>query len=218
LSSRWLTLITPVYAAIGRSLIESVRNPSVVLNQAALDAFDIRPMGITRAIERALANEDRNIAETRWSDARTPAARLHAISGPNSHLFVNQQSTRVPVDPLHAFAPIRRIGGRTGWYFGNALWRIRGLIDLMMGGVGMRRGRPDREIPFPGSTLDFWRVESYEPDGASTVITQLAEFEPRGLLGILYWYLLAPIHEIMFRGMLRHIAAAARHPENMLSR
>jgi hypothetical protein len=141
------------------------------------------------------------------------------------------------VDPLHAFAPIRRIGGRTGWYFGNALWRIRGLIDLMMGGVGMRRGRPDREIPFPGSTLDFWRVESYEPgrrlrlfaemkvpgrawlefraepDGASTVITQLAEFEPRGLLGILYWYLLAPIHEIMFRGMLRHIAAAARHPE-----
>jgi uncharacterized protein YbjT (DUF2867 family) len=237
LSSRWLTLITPVYAAIGRSLIESVRNPSVVLNQAALDAFDIRPMGITRAIERALANEDRNIAETRWSDARTPAARLHAISGSNSHLFVNQQSTRVPVDPLHAFAPIRRIGGRTGWYFGNALWRIRGLIDLMMGGVGMRRGRPDREIPFPGSTLDFWRVESYEPgrrlrlfaemkvpgrawlefraepDGASTVITQLAEFEPRGLLGILYWYLLAPIHEIMFRGMLRHIAAAARHPE-----
>ena len=75
LSSRWLTLITPVYAAIGRSLIESVRNPSVVLDPAALDAFDIRPMGITRSIERALANEDRSLAETRWSDA---ARRLHA--------------------------------------------------------------------------------------------------------------------------------------------
>jgi len=237
LSSRWLTLITPVYAAIGRSLIASVRNPSVVLNRAALDVFDIRPMGITRAIERALANEDRTIAETRWSDARTPAARLSAISEPNTHLLVNKQTTRVPVGPLQAFAPIRRIGGRNGWYFGNVLWRIRGLIDLMMGGVGMRRGRPDPETPFPGSTLDFWRVESYEPglrlrllaemkvpgrawldfraepEGASTVITQLAEFEPRGLFGILYWYLLSPIHEVMFRGMLRRIAAAALHPE-----
>jgi len=237
LSSRWLTLITPVYAAIGRSLIASVRNPSVVLNHAALDVFDIRPMGITRAIERALANEDRSLAETRWSDARTPAARLRAISEPNTHLFVNKQTARVPVGTLQAFAPIRRIGGRTGWYFGNVLWRIRGLIDLMMGGVGMRRGRPDPENPFPGSTLDFWRVESYEPgrrlrlfaemkvpgrawlefraepDGASTVITQLAEFEPRGLLGILYWHLLRPIHEVMFRGMLRRIAAAALQPE-----
>jgi uncharacterized protein YbjT (DUF2867 family) len=237
LSSRWLTLITPVYAAIGRSLIASVRNPSVVLNQAALDVFDIRPMGITRAIERALANEDRSIAETRWSDARTPAARLSAISEPNTHLLVNKQTTRVPVGPLQAFAPIRRIGGRNGWYFGNVLWKIRGLIDLMMGGVGMRRGRPDPDTPFPGSTLDFWRVESYEPgsrlrlcaemkvpgrawlefraepEGVSTVITQLAEFEPRGLFGILYWYLLSPIHEVIFRGMLRRIAAAALQTE-----
>jgi uncharacterized protein YbjT (DUF2867 family) len=237
LSSRWLTLITPVYAAIGRSLIESVRNPSVVLNQAALDAFDIRPMGITRAIERALTNEDHSLAETRWSDARTPAVFVSALPKPDSHLFVNTQTTRVPVPPLQAFAPIRRIGGRTGWYFGNVLWRLRGLIDLMTGGVGMRRGRRDPETPFPGSTLDFWRVESYEPgrrlrlfaemkvpgrawleyraepEGSSTVLTQLAEFEPRGLLGILYWYLLTPIHEVMFRGMLRRIATVALHPE-----
>ena len=237
LSSRWLTLITPLYAAIGRSLIASVRNPSVVLNPAALDAFDIRPMGITSAIGRALANEDRSIAETRWSDARTPAARFGSLPKPGAHLFVNKQITQVPVGLLQAFAPIRRAGGRTGWYFGNILWRIRGLVDLMMGGVGMRRGRPDPETPFPGSTLDFWRVESYEPgrrlrlfaemkvpgrawlefraepDGASTVITQLAEFEPRGLPGLLYWHLLSPIHEVMFRGMLRRIAAAALHPE-----
>ncbi len=236
LSSRWLTLITPVYAAIGRSLIASVRNPSIVLNYAALSAFDVRPMGITRAIERALANEDHSLAETRWSDARTPAALASKLPKPDAHLLVNTQTTRVPVAPLQAFAPIRRIGGRTGWYFGNVLWRIRGLVDLMMGGVGMRRGRPDPETPFPGSTLDFWRVESYEPgrrlrlfaemkvpgrawlefraepEGASTVITQLAEFEPRGLFGILYWYLLTPIHEVMFRGMLRRIAAAACHP------
>ena len=231
LSSRWLTLITPVYASIGRHLIESVRNPSVVLSPNARDLFAVWPMGIARAIERALANEDRPVAETRWSDA------LACGSGtpePGRDLLINEQTTRVPLTPDLAFAPIRRIGGQTGWYFGNALWRIRGLVDLTLGGVGMRRGRPDPETPLPGSTLDFWRVERYEagrrlrlfaemrlpgrawlefraePDGPSTVIRQIAQFEPRGLGGLLYWYLLLPIHEVMFRGMLRGIAAAGQ--------
>ena len=102
LSSRWLTLITPVYAAIGRSLIASVRNPSVVVDPAALSAFDIRPMGITRAIERALANEDRNIAETRWSDARTRAGLVSSLPKPDAHLFVNTQTARVPRLPVDA--------------------------------------------------------------------------------------------------------------------
>lgn len=233
LSSRWLTLITPVYAAIGRCLIESVRNPSVVRNSAALAAFAIKPMGIARAIERALANEDRELAETRWCDARAQAGGFGIQRAPARGSLMNEQSVRVPAGPMQAFAPIRRIGGQTGWYFGDALWKIRGLIDLMMGGVGMRRGRPDPETPFPGSTLDFWRVEFYEPgrrlrlfaemklpgrawlefraepDGSSTVIRQIAQFEPRGLAGLLYWYLLSPVHALMFRGMLRRIAAEA---------
>jgi hypothetical protein len=237
LSSRWLTLITPVYAAIGRCLIESVRNPSVVLNPAAREAFPIRPMGIRRAIERAIKNEDQDAAQTRWCDARG-RARVDCAQPERAHdLLINEQTIRVPLTPAQAFAPVRRIGGRTGWYFGNTLWRIRGLIDLLMGGVGMRRGRPNPETPFPGSTLDFWRVELYEPDhqlrlfaemkvpgrawlefrvepdGTSTVIRQIAQFEPRGLTGMLYWYLLSPVHEIVFRKMLRRIAAAALHPE-----
>ena len=231
LSSRWLTLITPVYASIGRHLIESVRNPSVVLSPNARDLFAVRPMGIARAIERALANEDCPIAETRWSDA---LARGSGTPEPGRDLLINEQTIRVPLPPDLAFAPIRRIGGQTGWYFGNALWRIRGLVDLTLGGVGMRRGRPDPETPLPGSTLDFWRVERYEagrrlrlfaemrlpgrawlefraePDGPSTVIRQIAQFEPRGLGGLLYWYLLLHIHEVMFRGMLRGIAAAGQ--------
>ena len=234
LSSRWLTLITPVYASIGRCLIESVRTPSVVRNSTARDLFAVRPMGVVRAIERALANEDRPAAESRWSDARARAGLPSAAREPARDLLINAQSIRVPLPPEQAFAPIRRIGGRTGWYFGNALWRIRGLIDLMTGGVGMRRGRPDPETPLPGSTLDFWRVEIYEPgrrlrlcaemrlpgrawlefraepEGRSTVLRQIAQFEPRGLGGLAYWYLLWPIHEVMFRGMLRRIAAAAR--------
>ena len=234
LSSRWLTLITPVYASIGRYLIGSVRHPSVVRNpNAARELFAVRPMGIIAAIERALANEDRPAAETRWSDAQAQAASGNSAPEPGRDLLSNTQTIRVPLTPDRAFAPIRRIGGRNGWYFANVLWRLRGLIDLMMGGVGMRRGRPDAETPLPGSTLDFWRVELYEPgrrlrlfaemrapgrawlefraepDGSSTVLTQIAQFEPRGLPGLLYWYLLWPVHEVMFRGMLRRIAAAA---------
>jgi len=234
LSSRWLTLITPVYATIGRCLIESVRNPSVVLDRAALDAFDIRPMGIERATARALSNEDREVAETRWCDARALAERRSSPVEPARKLLIHEQTVRVPGTPRQAFRPIQRIGGQSGWYFGNVLWRVRGLMDSMCGGVGLRRGRPDAEIPYPGSVLDFWRVESYEPgrklrlfaemkvpgrawlefsaepDGPFTVLKQLAQFEPNGLAGRLYWYLLSPIHEVMFRGMLRRIAAAAR--------
>jgi uncharacterized protein YbjT (DUF2867 family) len=241
LSSRWLTLITPVYASIGRFLIESVRTPSVVRNPGGMELFSVRPMGIAQAIARALANEDRPAAETRWSDALTPTGDPSAARLAGRDLLTNEQTIRVALPAERAFAPIRRIGGRTGWYFANALWRIRGLADLMMGGVGMRRGRPDPETPLPGSTLDFWRVESYEPgrrlrlfaemrvpgrawlefraepDGSSTVIRQIAQFEPRGLGGLLYWYLLWPIHEAMFQGMLRRIAAAALRPERRVA-
>ncbi|HEX8984529.1 MAG TPA: DUF2867 domain-containing protein [Bryobacteraceae bacterium] len=233
LSSRWLTLITPVYASIGRYLIESVRNPSVVRNPNARELFDIRPMGIARAIERASANEDRPAAETRWCDAGAQAAGQCAAPEPGRNLLSNEQTIRVPLTADQAFSPIRRIGGRTGWYFGNGLWRIRGLIDLMTGGVGMRRGRPDADTPLAGTTLDFWRVELYdpgrrlrllaemrvpgrawlefraEPDGPSTLLRLIAQLEPRNLGGLLYWYLLWPVHAVMFRGMLRRIAAEA---------
>lgn len=232
LSSRWLTLITPIYASIGRYLIESVRNASVVRHPEASRIFKVRPVGLRCAIERALANEDRVSAETRWSDAGYYRVQV-AASEPGTDTLGNIQEVRVPLSPAEAFAPVRRIGGRTGWYFGNWMWRIRGLLDLMTGGVGMRRGRPDPETPLPGSTLDFWRVQIYEPgrrlrllaemrvpgrawlefraepEGQSTVLRQSAYFEPSGLGGVLYWYLLWPIHEVMFRGMLRRIAAAA---------
>jgi uncharacterized protein YbjT (DUF2867 family) len=235
LSSRWLTLITPVYASIGRCLIESVRTPSVVRSDDAGRIFRVRPMGIVRAIERALANEDRPLAETRWSDAARSGGWF-AASEAGSNVLSNEQTARVPLPPADAFAPIRRIGGRTGWYFGNWLWKIRGLLDLLAGGVGMRRGRPDPETPMAGSTLDFWRVQVYDPDrrlrlfaemkvpgrawlefraepnGNCTVIRQIAYFEPRGLGGLLYWYLLWPVHELMFRGMLHRIRAAASAP------
>jgi uncharacterized protein YbjT (DUF2867 family) len=235
LSSRWLTLITPVYASIGRCLIESVRNPSVVQSSTARELFAVQPMGIVRAIERAVANEDRPAAESRWCDARANSAGVRSALDVPRDVLTNEKTVRLPLTPDQAFSPVCRIGGKTGWYYGNVLWRIRGFIDLLAGGVGMRRGRSDPDTPHPGSTLDFWRVELYEPgrrlrlsaemrvpgrawlefraepDGGSTVLRQTAQFEPSGLAGLLYWYFLWPIHELMFRGMLGRIAAAAIH-------
>lgn len=232
LSSWWLTLITPVYASIGRHLIESVRNASIVHDSRGQELFQVRPMSFKTAIARALCFEDGTAAETRWSDAAGNGAWDASVEA-GQPLLRNEQLARLPLTPEEAFAPIRRIGGRTGWYFGNWLWRTRGLLDLLAGGVGMRRGRPDPETPLPGSALDFWRVQAYEPgrrlrlwaemkvpgrawlefraepDGSSTVIRQIAEFEPRGWHGRLYWYLLWPIHELMFRGMLRRLAVVA---------
>ena len=174
-------------------------------------------------------------AESRWCDARANSSGGCATLDAGRDVLTNEKTVRVPLTPDQAFSPICRIGGKTGWYYGNVLWRVRGLIDLLMGGVGMRRGRSDPDTPHPGSALDFWRVEVYEPgrrlrlfaemrvpgrawlefsaepDGRSTVLRQTAQFEPSGLAGLLYWYFLWPIHELMFRGMLRRLAAAAIH-------
>lgn len=234
LSSLWLGLVTPLYARIGRRLIESVRHPSVVRDNSALKVFSVRPMGIARAIERALAYEDHEFARTRWSDAISASGLPARVAPPQSgNRLIDSRTITVARPVSECFRPIRRIGGAVGWYYGNRLWRFRGFLDLLAGGVGMRRGRPDPEHPSPGSTLDFWRVEAYEadrrlrlsaemkvpgrawlelsvePDGESTIIRQTAEFEPLGLAGLLYWYALYPIHQWIFAGMLRSLAAAA---------
>ena len=133
-----------------------------------------------------------------------------------------------------AFRPIQLIGGETGWYRGGALWRVRGLLDLLVGGPGLRRGRRDPVNLRVGDTLDFWRVEAFEPDrllrlraemkvpgrawlqfevspsdGGRTRIAQTAIFDPNGLFGLVYWYVLWPFHGFIFGGMLRELVAAA---------
>jgi uncharacterized protein YbjT (DUF2867 family) len=232
LSSLWLGLVTPLYARVGRELIESVRNATVVNDTAASTVFDVRPRGIREAIERALANEDREIAETRWSDALSSGATSSWGGEKFGSRLVDSRSLSVPVPPAQAFRPIRRIGGRVGWYFADPLWRLRGFLDLLVGGVGVRRGRRDPEQLVPGDTVDFWRVETYEPDALlrlyaemklpgrawlqfevrgterGSTVRQTAIFDPLGLVGLLYWYTLYPIHKLVFSGMLRGIVRA----------
>lgn len=234
LSSLWLGLVTPVYARIGRKLIDSIRNDTVVEDDGALGAFAVRPMGVARAIARALVNEDREFAETRWSDALSSVGAGRSWGGVRlGSRIVDSRSVRVPRPAREAFRPIRTIGGAVGWYYADVLWRVRGFLDLLVGGAGLRRGRRDPERLLPGDTLDWWRVEAVEPDrllrlaaemklpgrawlqfevrpdGGASEIRQTAIFDPAGLVGRLYWYLLYPIHALIFRGMLRRIARRA---------
>jgi hypothetical protein len=235
LSSLWLGLVTPLYARVGRKLIESLRNPTVVTSGRARTAFAVRPRPLREAIARALSLEDAELAATRWSDALSSAALPPPRGGIRfGTQLVDSRCCVVGVDPGRAFAPVRRLGGRAGWYWGNALWSLRGALDLAVGGPGLRRGRRDPERLRVGEAVDFWRVERYEEDrllrlaaemrlpgrawlqfevapleGARSEIRQTAIFDPAGLSGLLYWYALYPVHRLIFDGMLRAIAARA---------
>jgi uncharacterized protein YbjT (DUF2867 family) len=233
LSSLWLGLVTPIYARVGRELVDSLRNETVVRDSSALDSFPVRPRGFQEALKRALTNEDRDFAETRWSDAFSSLGTKPEWGGTSfGRRIVDSRSVAVPVSSAVAFRPIERLGGETGWYYGNWLWRSRGLIDLLFGGAGMRRGRRDPDRLSRGDTLDFWRVEEIEPghllrlaaemrlpgrawlqfevedSGFGSVVRQTAIFDPMGVLGHLYWYLLYPVHQFVFAGMLREIVRA----------
>jgi uncharacterized protein YbjT (DUF2867 family) len=235
LSSLWLGLVTPIYARVGRSLIDSLPHETVVRDRSALRSFAVRPRGVRDAIAAALRNEDRAFAETRWSDAVAAAGRGAGRYGGFRHgkRLVDSRSVTVPVSAGQAFRPIRRIGGKVGWYFAGSLWRLRGFLDLLVGGVGVRRGRRDPDELAVGATVDFWRVEAYERDrllrlraemrlpgrawlqfdvedrGGASTIRQTAIFHPAGLLGTAYWYGLFPVHAWIFGGMLREIAREA---------
>ena len=242
LSSLWLGLVTPVYARVGRKLIDSLRNPTVVKDQSALSAFSIRPRGLKASIDRALSNEDHLVADTRWSDALSASRGVRRWGGIRfGNRVLDSRSVTVPVNAQQAFSPIRKIGGKNGWYCANFLWTIRGWIDLLCGGVGKRRARRDPEHLRVGDVLDWWRVEDYVPDrklrllaemkvpgrawlefevlsdGEQTVITQTAIFDPVGLVGLAYWYSLYPLHAIIFNGMLNQVAHRAEAESKVAS-
>ena len=238
LSSLWLGLVTPLYARIGRKLIESIRYPTVVTTDIARRLFSVRPVGAAEAIRAALDNEDREYAETRWSDAVSAAGQLAGTaSQPVGRRLIDRREMEVPASPARCFAVIANLGGRNGWPVYEWLWRLRGFIDLLIGGVGMRRGRPEGRMLRAGDPLDFWRVETCEPNErlrlaaemklpgrawlefavvpivGGSLIRQTAVFDPIGLAGLFYWYALAPAHAVVFRGMLKAIArGAAAHP------
>jgi hypothetical protein len=196
---------------VGRALVEGLKTATVVRSAAARETFRIAPMALQEAFVRAIEE------------------------GASNRLKRDSRSIVIDATPAEAFAPIRRIGGSSGWYFGNLLWNARGWFDRWLGGVGMSGGRRDPEDCHVGDRIDGWRVEAYEPnrrlrlsanlkmpgrgwlefevvpvdDGRRTLIRQTATFDPRGLLGQAYWYAILPVHEVIFRGLLQRIAARA---------
>lgn len=233
LSSLWLGLVTPLYARVGRKLVDSICHPTVVRDDRARSLFAVRPLGIRDAIAAALAEEDRAFESRGWFTAVSAAGTPRSWGGVRfGSRLVDEREARVSAPPSQAFAPIRRIGGRQGWYYANWLWRLRGALDLVVGGVGMRRGRRHPDELAVGDVIDWWRVEvfepdrrlvlaaemklpgrawlelSVEPDGDGSIMRQRAIFDPIGLPGLIYWYGVFPLHQLVFAGMLRRLVAA----------
>jgi hypothetical protein len=236
LSSLWLGLVTPVYARIGRTLIESIVHATVVRDDAAERLFHVHPRGMREAMAAALRSEERDLNATRWSDALSSLGEPRVWGGVRlGSRLVDTRTAPTSASPPRVFAVVRRIGGRNGWYYGNWLWSARGALDLLVGGAGMRRGRRDPDALRIGDVVDFWRVEVCEPDrrlrfaaemkmpgrawlefevephAAGSLLRQTAIFDPIGLAGLAYWYGIYPLHQLVFRGMLRGLVTAAEH-------
>ncbi|NNL86281.1 MAG: SDR family oxidoreductase [Myxococcales bacterium] len=234
LSSLWLGLVTPIYARIGRKIIDSAAYPTVADDAAARRDFGVEPIGIREAMGAALRNEDRKFAETRWSDAVSAAGVESRYGGVRiGSRLVDSRTRQVAARPEEAFTPIRRIGGASGWYAYNLLWKFRGALDRVLGGVGLGRGRADPELLRVGDALDWWRVEEYVPNNllrlraemkipgrawlelevrecaGGSEIAQHAVFEPSGFLGLLYWYGIYPLHALVFRGLINQLGQRA---------
>jgi uncharacterized protein YbjT (DUF2867 family) len=239
LSSLWINLITPVSYRIARPLAEGLRNRVVVTNDDAQRFMPHEPVGVKEAIRQALKKVESNDVETRWSAAGPIPGDPPWAGGT---VFTDRRSVEIEADPRSVYAAVCRIGGGNGWYFGDILWRIRGWMDTLVGGPGLRRGRRHPEKVEFGEALDFWRVVGLERDrslslraemklpgeaklnfemlpaeGGRTHLEMTALFRPRGLFGILYWYAVLPLHGIVFGGMLRGIrktAEAMQRAEN----
>jgi uncharacterized protein YbjT (DUF2867 family) len=227
-----LGLLTPVYGRVAAAMVDSLRNETIVTSPAADAVFSKPRRGLSASIERALVNEDQEFAETHWSDA-LPAGRPLRWGGiPFGRRLVASRVVRVGRRAEEAFTPIQRIGGNTGWYAVNWFWRMRGFLDTLRGGVGLRRGRRDPDDLRVGDFVDFWRVErlesgrllllaaemkipgrlwlqfEVEPTEDHAVIRQTTVFDPSGYVGLAYWYLLYPVHNHVFSRMLRGIQRA----------
>ena len=237
LSSFWVHLVTPVPATIARPLVEGLRNDAVVRDGAARQLFpEIRPVDYAEAVRLALQRFDAGDVETRWSDALATSQRdaTPVVLTDHEGTIQEQRQIVVPATPHAVFRSFSGIGGDVGWLYWNWSWRLRGIMDRLVGGVGLRRGRRDPDDVRVGDALDFWRVEAVEPDhllrlraemkvpglawlqfkvaphaSGGSLLTQTAFFAPKGLAGLLYWYVLYPVHSYIFSGLVRQVGRRA---------
>ncbi len=243
LSSHWVGLVTPVPSGLARPLVESLRNTSVA-REHDIAAYVSDPpeglLGYRRAVELALTKIRDVDVPTRWSSASPSGAPSEPLpSDPDwagGSLYVDEREREVHADPAALWRVIEGIGGENGWYSFPLGWQVRGLIDRLSGGPGLRRGRRDPRDVVVGDSVDFWRVEEVEEGrllrlraemrlpGEAVLefaieplcgrndrvrLIQTARFLPRGVLGLAYWYAMLPLHNVVFGRLLRGIRAAA---------
>jgi uncharacterized protein YbjT (DUF2867 family) len=241
LSAHWIHLVTPVPAAIALPLTEGLGVPVICRENRIRSLIPIKAPTCRETIRRALRRGGSEGVESCWSDAGCLLPPEWAVCGDAAYaggtILSCGYAVSLDATPAAVWEPLRRIGGRTGWYFGDPLWRLRGLLDRMVGGYGLRRGRRDPVALRPGDALDFWRVlevapgrrlrllaemkmpgeallefEIQTPPGGGTQLRMLSRFRPRGVAGLVYWWILYPFHELIFSGMLRAIAHASGRP------
>ena len=237
LSSYWVHLVTPIPSAIAQPLIDGLSVEVIVTDDRARRLFpQITPIDYATAVTRALASLEASDVETSWSDALVSSQGdiPPVIFTTQAGMLIEQRQRVVAASPAAVYAAFATLGGRRGWLAFNPLWRLRGAIDRLVGGVGFRRGRRHPTQLRVGDAVDFWRVEAVEagrlvrlraemkvpgrawlqfqaePVGASrTRLTQTAYFAPTGLFGLLYWYVLYPIHGFIFARLIQKVAEGA---------
>jgi uncharacterized protein YbjT (DUF2867 family) len=234
LSSLWLGLVTPLYARVAGTLIASAQCSTIVHDPLARRLFHFETLSVKESLALAMQNENHSFASTRWNDAvssaLTPKDWSNVCLGKR---LEDYRESIVPAALEEAFAPLLRLGGQEGYPFINILFWLRGFIDLMLGGVGMRRGRKNHASLAVGDVIDCWRVEAYQhshyikladetkiPGKAwlefqvdshakGIKISQRVIFDPAGATGVLYWYIMYPIHKLMFwalfKGLIKQI-------------
>jgi uncharacterized protein YbjT (DUF2867 family)/uncharacterized protein YndB with AHSA1/START domain len=230
LSSLWIHLVTPISHRIARPLAEGLRNRVVCRDGEAQRLMPQELLGVREAIRAALDRVAHDDVETSWSMAGPIPGDPDWAGGT---VFTDRRSLVVEAPPEAVWRAVVRIGGGHGWYAADTLWRLRGWMDRLVGGPGLRRGRRDPEDVGYGEALDFWRVTgldrnrrlalraemklpgeallefALEPEPGGTRLTQTARFLPRGLAGLAYWYAVLPLHAVVFRGMLEGVRRAA---------
>ncbi|MGE0592299.1 MAG: SDR family oxidoreductase [Vicinamibacterales bacterium] len=237
LSSYWVHLVTPIPTAIARPLIEGLRNEVVVRDPRAQVLFPaIAPIGYDRAVSAALGHLDAGLVETAWTDALASSLGdvPPVVLATHDGMVLEHRQRIVAASATDVYRAFSQLGGDNGWLYMTWAWRVRGLLDRLVGGVGMRRGRRHPRHVRVGDALDFWRVEAVTPgallrlraemkvpgrawlqfkaqpqEDGRTLLSQTAFFAPRGLWGLVYWYALYPIHQVIFSGMVRRVADRA---------
>ncbi len=238
LSSYWVHFVTPIPATIAKPLIAGLRNEIIVRDDVARRLFPrIQPLDYRTAVKLALEKLRADKVETAWSDALSTSETdaTPVVLTTHEGMIIEQRQIAVDAPAEAIFRAFTGLGGKHGWLYMNWAWRIRGSLDRLCGGVGLRRGRRDADFVRVGEALDFWRVEAVEANhlmrlraemkvpgkawlqfevkaqehDTRPLLTQTAFFAPKGLSGVLYWYALYPIHSLIFGGMIQRLAKRA---------